>query len=272
MDRKPLTPGLMPPRKRDPGNEHGANRPGMGPAARERDMDAGVADKAATERTCALTRQPLTPDDGLRFVAGPDGHIVPDVGRRLPGRGVWLTCSRDVVAEAVRKGAFQRSLKRQIVVPEGLADLVDQLLVRRVVEALSLANKAGLVTTGFTKVEIAVQRGGCAFLLHASDAAEDGVAKLDRKFAPGMASRTDEAQNGAGNGPGEHLRQHILDCLSSAELSLAMGRSNVVHAALARGGAATRFSREAERLRRYRAPASAHAPSEPGSRARSEQA
>ena len=238
-------------------------------AAPERDTDAGAADKAAAERTCALTRQPLTPDDGLRFVAGPDGQIVPDIGRRLPGRGVWLTCSRDIVTEAARKGAFQRSLKRPVTVPEGLPGLVEQLLVRRVVEALSLANKAGLVTTGFTKVEIAVQRGGCAYLLHASDAAADGVEKLDRKFVTGRAN---PGADTTGSGPEEHIKQHILDCLSSAELSLAMGRSNVVHAALARGGAATRFSREAERLRRYRAPASAHAPSEPGSRARSEQA
>jgi predicted RNA-binding protein YlxR (DUF448 family) len=249
-------------------------------AAPEHDMDAGPADKAAAERTCALTRQPLTPEDGLRFVAGPDGQIVPDVGRRLPGRGVWLSCSRDVVAEAARKGAFQRSLKRPVTVPENLPDVIEQLLLKRVIEALSLANKAGLVTTGFTKVEIAVQRGDCAFLLHASDAADDGVSKLDRKFAAVLAGfRPKEPQNGPESGPddpgrvpGEKLKQHVLDCLSSAELSLAMGRSNVVHAALARGGAATRFSREAERLRRYRAPASAHASREPSSRARSEQA
>jgi hypothetical protein len=182
-----------------------------------------------------------------------------------------------VVAEAARKGAFQRSLKRPVNVPENLSGLVEDLLVKRVVEALSLANKAGLVTTGFTKVDIAVQRGECGFLLHASDAAGDGVGKLDRKFAAVTASSRPEAeQNGPDSGPvnelREHLKQHVLDCLSSAELSLAMGRSNVVHAALARGGAATRFSREAERLRRYRAPASAHASSEPRSRARSEQA
>ncbi len=245
--------------------------------APERDMDAGPADKAAAERTCALTREPLTPETGLRFVAGPDGSIVPDVGRRLPGRGVWLSCSRTVVTEAARKGAFQRSLKRTVSIPENLPEIVEGLLVKRAVEALSLANKAGLVTTGFTKVEIAVQRGDCAFLLHASDAAEDGVSKLDRKFAAVLAdSRAKKEENGGssvpGQGSGEHLKQHVLDCLSSAELSLAMGRSNVVHAALARGGAATRFSREAERLRRYRAPASAHAPGEPRSRARSEQA
>jgi hypothetical protein len=242
-------------------------------AAREREMDAGAADKAAAERTCALTRQPLTPEDGLRFVVGPDGRIVPDVGRRLPGRGVWLACSRAVVAEAAHKGAFQRSLKRPVTVPDGLADLVETLLTRRAVEALSLANKAGLVTTGFTKVEIAIQRGACAFLVHASDAAADGVAKLDRKLAACFEnSGAEAAQDAAVIGFREHLRQHILDCLTSAELSLAIGRPNVVHAALARGGAATRFSREAERLRRYRAPVSAHAPSEPGSRARSEQA
>ena len=231
----------------------------MGVKARERGSDAGTADAAAAERTCALTRRPLTPDDGLRFVAGPDGGIVPDVGRRLPGRGVWITLSRAAIAEAARKGAFQRSLKRPVTVPEGLADVVEALLVKRVVEALSLANKAGLVTTGFTKVEIAVQRGDCAFLLHAGDAAADGVEKLDRKFSARLAAG------------GKEAREHIVDCLSSAELSLAMGRSNVVHAALARGGAATRFSHEAERLRRYRAPAAALAADEPGSRARSEQ-
>ena len=237
----------------------------MGVNARQRGTDAGAADKADAERTCALTREPLTPEDGLRFVAGPDGTIVPDVGRHLPGRGVWLTGNRAVVTEAARKGAFQRSLKRPVVVPDGLADFVEQLLVKRVIESLSLANKAGLATTGFTKVEIAVQRGGCAFLLHASDAAADGVEKLDRRFASASAA--------AGSGKSENgAKSRIVDCLSSAELSLAIGRSNVVHAALARGGAATRFSREAERLQRYRAPASAHPRSEPGSRARSEQA
>ena len=245
--------------------------------APEHDTDAGPADKAADERTCALTRAPLTPEDGLRFVAGPDGTIVPDVARRLPGRGIWLTCSRAVVSEAGRKGAFQRSLKRPVSIPDDLPDRVESLLVKRAIEALSLANKAGLVTTGFTKVDIAVGRGECRYLLHASDAADDGVAKLDRKFAAiAASSRPETEQNGPGSGPSnelrEHLRQHVLDCLTSAELSLAMGRSNVVHAALARGGAATRFSREAERLRRYRAPASVHALREPGSRARSEQA
>ncbi len=238
-------------------------------AAPERDTDAGPADKAAAERTCALTRQPLTPEDGLRFVAAPDGTISPDLARRLPGRGVWLTCTRAVVAEAARKGAFQRSLKRPVTIPDGLADLVEQLLVRRAVEALSLANKAGLVTTGFTKVEIAVQKGACAFLLHASDAAADGVEKLDRKLASSLANDRPAGQN---TDQKVNTDTRILDCLSSAELSLAMGRSNVVHAALSRGGAATRYSREAERLRRYRAPASAHADKEPGSKARSEQA
>ncbi len=143
----------------------------MGVNARERDTDAGAADKADAERTCALTREPLTPEDGLRFVAGPDGTIVPDVGRRLPGRGVWLTGNRAVVVEAARKGAFQRSLKRPVVVPDGLADLVEQLLVKRVIEALSLANKAGLAddrvhqgrnrrSTGRLRLPAACQRCG----------------------------------------------------------------------------------------------------------------
>lgn len=195
---------------------------------------------AGPERTCAVTRTPLAPDELIRFVRAPDGRIVPDLARRLPGRGVWVAGVRKTLETGMRGGAFARALRQPVIVPEDLADLVDRLLVRRTVEALSLANKAGLVVTGFTRTEAAIVAGECAALIHASDAADDGAAKLDRKLRAIWKAR-DEASDPV-----------IVTALASAELSLAMGRANVVHAALTPGGAGTHFVREAGRLQRYR--------------------
>ena len=212
------------------------------------------------ERTCALTRRALTPDELIRFVRGPDGRIVPDLAGRLPGRGVWVTCAHSIVAEAARKNVFARSLKRQVSIPDGLADLVGTLLRERVCGALSLANKAGLVKCGFTKVEIAVAKGEAFALVHASDAAAGGSSKLDSKF------KAIHAEIG-----GKHSA-HIITALSTEELSLAMGRAHVVHAALAKGGAAHNFLRDAGRLQRFRSNSSGEAAQPPGSGSGTEQA
>lgn len=204
--------------------------------------DAGQSATAAgPERTCVVTRAVLAPDELIRFVRAPDGQIVPDLTHRLPGRGVWITCSRVAVAAAHTTGAFARALRSPVVVPEDLPDLVDRLLVRRSAEALSLANKAGLVHAGFAKTEAVISSGQCVALIHASDAADDGAAKLDRRFRAVWGERNQ------GEEPA------IVTSLASAELSLAMGRSNVVHAALTNGGAGRHFLKEAGRLQRYRA-------------------
>lgn len=194
-----------------------------------------------SQRTCAVTRASLDPQELIRFVRSPDGTIVPDLARRLPGRGVWVSCNRAAVEMAVKAGAFTRSLRRQVSVPPDLADMVENLLRRRAVDSLSLANKAGLGTTGFAKVEAAIVSGGCAVLLHATDAADDGVRKLDQRLRAIWRSRGKE---------GEPV---IVTALASAELSLAMGRSNVIHAALKNGGATGKFLTEVGRLQRYRA-------------------
>jgi predicted RNA-binding protein YlxR (DUF448 family) len=189
-------------------------------------------------RLCAVSRVQKAPDDLIRFVLGPDGTIVPDLARRLPGRGVWVEATRAAVAAAARRNVFARSLKQQVAVPADLADQVERLMVRRLAEALSLAKKAGLAVSGFAKVEELMARGRAAVLLHAGDAATDGAAKLDRKF---------KALNG------EDAAQRAIVCeLTGVEMSLAMGLPNVVHAASSQGGASQRIVQEAERLRRYR--------------------
>ena len=191
-------------------------------------------------RTCIVTRAELTPSELIRFVPAPDGSITPDLARKLPGRGVWVTCNAGCIAEAVRSKAFAKSLKRKVTVPDDLGAQVEQLLIKRAVEALSLANKAGRVVTGFSKIDAELSRGNIVLLVHAAEAALDGCHKLDRKWRAVAAD--------LGKDP------KIVNDLTIAHLDLATGRENVVHAGLSAGGATTRFSIDAERLGRYRLP------------------
>jgi uncharacterized protein len=188
-------------------------------------------------RTCVVTRVERAPDDLIRFVVGPDGAVVPDLARRLPGRGVWVTLDCKAVEKAVKTKAFARSMKRQVTVSTELPALIERLLVKRAVEALSLANKAGLVLTGFGKVEAELTRAPLA-LMHAQDAAEDGCQKLDRKYVAISADLDRPAL--------------IIGGLTIEQLSLAIGRENVVHTCLRHGGAASRFVDAITRIMRYR--------------------
>jgi uncharacterized protein len=217
--------------------------------AKDRQFSAPKAAPAPL-RLCAVTRTRKPPDALIRFVLSPDGAIVPDLARRLPGRGVWIGATRRELAAAVRQKAFARSLKCPVSVPDDLPDRVEILIKRRLAEAVSLARKAGLLVTGFAKVEELIADGRAVLLLHAADAASDGVAKLDRKFR-------------ALRGPGAEVEATVRE-LTSAELSLAIGRSNVVHAAASGGGACRRIAYEASRLRHYREAGPA-APADSGS-------
>jgi len=209
----------------------------------EQQLDTDDADERGPLRRCIVTRSELPPDDLIRFVADPSGLIVPDIARKLPGRGVWVTGQRSAVEAAIKAGAFAKSLKRQVKVSPDLPEVIDALFVKRLLNAVSLANKAGLVHTGAEKVEKLLDGGRAVALLHGSDGTAEGRRKLDRKFT---AIQRDKGQS-----------TPVVDWLTIEELSLAMGRSNVVHAGLIQGGATKRFLSEAERLRRYRSGLSA---------------
>ena len=205
----------------------------MRQASAEQDRDDNGADDAV--RACALTRVRRPKDELIRFVLGPDGVVFPDLKERLPGRGVWLTAAHDVIAEAAKRNVFARALKAQAKVPEGLADQVAWLLAEAALSALSLANKAGEAVFGKAKVEEAIAKGRVLALLHAREAAEDGCRKLDGKG------------RGMSEGRIPSIRAFGVD-----ELSLASGRTNVIHAALIQGGAARNVLTAASRLERYR--------------------
>jgi predicted RNA-binding protein YlxR (DUF448 family) len=206
--------------------------------ARGKSGDGGGEAQSGPLRLCALSRLSMPPDELIRFVAAPDGTIIADLARRLPGRGVWVSATREAIAAAVRKEVFARSLKRRVSAGADLPAQVERLLVKRLTEAVSIAKKAGLLVAGFYKVEEQLDRGQVAVLLHAAEAASAGAAALDRKF---------RALLGGGD------PTPLIVCeLTGAELSLAMGRPNVVHAAAAEGGASQRLVAQARRLRRYR--------------------
>ncbi|HML30971.1 MAG TPA: RNA-binding protein [Hyphomicrobium sp.] len=190
------------------------------------------------ERLCAVTRESRDAAELIRFVLSPDGVIVPDLDRRLPGRGVWIGCDRKLVEKAIQTQAFSKSLKMKAEAPKDLADLTDGLILKRVTGALSLANKAGLVIAGFEKVFAAIEKGPVRAVLHGADAAADGRSKIDRKYKAIQATRGQPAI--------------IVNVLTIVQMSLAIGRGSVVHAALIPGGLSDRFLEEAERLARYR--------------------
>jgi hypothetical protein len=208
------------------------------------DLDNGPrTEKSATLRMCAVSREQRPIDQLIRFVVSPRGEVVADIKRKLPGRGLWISASRQMVAEAVRRHQFSRGFKRDVRVAATLPSDTENLLARSAVEALAIAAKAGQVISGFTKVEAALtQKGGTAVraLIHASDGAEEGIRKLDAL-----------ARQNAGN-RGETPGFSIVTALTSDELDLALGRSNVVHAALLAGPASKTFLSRSHILVRYR--------------------
>src|SRR5215468_7678062 len=144
------------------------------------ELDNGPrTEKSAPLRLCAVSREVKPVGELIRFVVSPQGEVVPDLKRRLPGRGLWLSASRQVVAEAVRRHQFARGFKRDVRVAATLAADTEHLLVRGVVEALAMAAKAGQVISGFAKVEALLKPASghsrLAALIHASDGAADGI-------------------------------------------------------------------------------------------------
>ena len=199
-------------------------------------------EKSATTRMCAVSREVRPIDELIRFVVGPSGEVVPDLKRKLPGRGLWISASRQAVAEAVRRHHFSRGFKRDVRVAPSLPADTEALLVRSAVEALAIAAKAGQVIAGFAKVAAGLEQSPATVeaLIHASDGAADGIRKLDailRQNAGFMGKRTEIP---------------VVTALTSAELDLALTRSNVIHAALLAGPASRTFMSRSQLLVRYR--------------------
>jgi uncharacterized protein len=196
-------------------------------------------------RLCALTRERKDESALLRFVAGPDGELVPDIRAKLPGRGVWITANRAALERAVANRVLHRGLKSELRIAADISAVVDRLLETHAIEALSLANKAGCVIAGFERVSLAIAKGvrgkPLFVLLHATDAGADGVRKLEGKWGARWIPDSQAADP-----------EPSLACFSVPQMSLALGRPNVVHAALIEAAPSKLFVSRTRRLLVFR--------------------
>ena len=199
------------------------------------ELDTGPRNAAGAERFCAVDRVAKPVEEMIRFVVGPDG-VTPDLKRKLPGRGIWVTATRTALVEAVARKVFARGFRRDVKVAPDLVGETERLLVRAALDALAIAGKAGAVAAGFAKAEAALMRDKVVGLIHAADAAEDGV----RKLAAVLRTRPDTDAI------------VMVRSFDTAQLDLALGRSNVVHAALLAGPASAGFLARWGSLTRFR--------------------
>ncbi|ARE83358.1 50S ribosomal protein L7 [Roseovarius sp. EC-HK134] len=181
------------------------------------------------ERKCIATGE-VQPKHGLiRFVIGPEGQIAPDLAEKLPGRGIWVAADRAALEKAANKGLFARAAKQTVQVPEGLVDQVEALLVRRVIDLISLARKGGRAVSGYEKVKDMLMREDARVLIQASDGSERGKSKLSTPYGGSF-----------------------IGWLTADELGQAFGRQTTIHAALGAGGLLQRVVEEAARLKGLR--------------------
>ena len=190
-------------------------------------------------RRCIVTGNTQPPDGMVRFVVGPEGLLCPDLGRELPGRGIWVGCRRNLVDRAVKKRLFARAAKGPVTVPDDMADQVESVMVRRCLDLLGLGKRAGQLTLGYEKVRAVLRKDFTAIAITAADGAENGR----RKLLSGDPDRV----NASG-----HPDRYVVDLFTVAELSLVLGRENVVHAVLRKGGLTDRFLNESRQLRKFR--------------------
>jgi uncharacterized protein len=183
-------------------------------------------EKEIPERRCIVEGEVKPVTDMIRFAVSPQGDIVPDLDATLPGRGLWVSSRRDAVDEAVKKRRFAKAAKAKVTAEAGLADLVEARLRVKCLDLLGLARRSGNLISGFEKVKATLAAGEAVVLLAAADGAADGREKLSR-LARDLP---------------------VVTLFGVADLSLALGRENIVHASLSSGGLAERFLKETHRL------------------------
>jgi len=193
------------------------------------------------ERTCILTRTTAARSALIRLALGPDGAVAPDIRARAPGRGAWIGVDRPALEIAHQKGKLKAALARAfktgaLTIPDDLPERIETALRQATLDRLGLEAKSGNLVVGGEKIETALRRGQVHLLIHADDAGADGTAKLDQALRVGSEGTQ---------------RQGLVFPGGRAILSLALGRQNVVHAAILDRAAAERVRSAIDRWRAF---------------------
>ena len=194
------------------------------------------------ERTCVLSRRTAPREELIRLALSPDGEVAPDVRARAPGRGAWIGVSRGELdaanAKGKLKGALQRAFKTNgVTVPADLGERIERALRQAALDRLGMEARSGSLINGSDRIETAARSGKVHLLIHAADAGQDGNRNLDQAWRVG------------GGGPAG-----VIFPEGRTILSLALGRENVVHAALTDPAAAARVSHALARWRAFTGP------------------
>lgn len=199
-------------------------------------------------RMCIATRESGSPDELIRFVAAPDGTVVPDLKRELPGRGCWVKIDRSLVERAVAKKLFARALKADVKAADDLGERVERLFLQQLLQMMNMARKAGQLVTGSAKVDAAIRSGAALAVFHSTDAAADGVRKIDQaRKAWHLGMETEEEI------PSFRL-------FSESEMEGVMGQNAFIHAAVLAGQAGEGVVKRAKMLEQYRNGGQSRAP------------
>jgi predicted RNA-binding protein YlxR (DUF448 family) len=194
------------------------------------------------ERTCILTRRKGTKDELIRLALSPEGEVAPDVRARAPGRGAWIGVSRAELDAANARGKLKSALQRafkvnDVKLPADLGERIEAALRQTAVDRLGMEARAGNLVNGFDRIENAARSGKVHLLLHAADAGADGNRGLDQAW-----------RVGGGDAQGMIFPEGRII------LSMALGRENVVHAALTDPAAASRVRHALARWRAFAGP------------------
>lgn len=181
-------------------------------------------------RRCVAARAPRPADSMIRFVVGPGDKLVPDLAARLPGRGMWVSADRDALAQALARKQFARAARAPVGIAADLVEQVEAMLLRRCLDLVGLARRAGALVAGFDQVAEALRLRRCALVLTARDGAADGRRRIEAL---------------ARDVP-------VLDPFGRTELGGAVGRDEIVHVGIAEGGLAQQLLKELGRLHGFR--------------------
>lgn len=201
-------------------------------------------------RRCIVTRERQPKERMIRFVVGPDRTIVPDLACKLPGRGIWLSASGDVLLSgstspgsmipgstigpgSARDGgrqltkAFARAARGPVSVPPDLHERLIAALSRRIQDTLGLARRAGQAVAGFEKAREWVRVQQARVIVQASDGSPAERARFLSGLDPALA---------------------VIDPLPATALGHIFAREHTVHVAVSTGRLAEALLLDAGRI------------------------
>ena len=178
------------------------------------------------ERRCISTGSIMNTKSMVRFVVGPDGGAVPDVFCKLPGKGMWVSSKKSSLDRALSKNLFSVVSKKPVLINNNLSKQIEDSILKKLLNLISLARKANQAISGFEKVKGSLETDRAVLLIQASD----GSPREKSRLRPPVGDGT------------------LINCLKMQELGLAFGRESVIHAAIMRGGLHKEITLEALRL------------------------